>query len=42
LGREAEGEVAACNAALNLKLFPDDEEHIAAYLNEAYYKFPVR
>jgi hypothetical protein len=32
-------QVALCNSELNLKLFPDDEEHIVAYLNEAYYKF---
>lgn len=33
-------QVAACNTQLNLGLFPEDEEHIAAYLNQAYYKFP--
>ena len=33
-------QVAACNSMLNLQLFPDEEEHIAAYLNEAYYKLP--
>lgn len=32
-------QVAACNTELNLKLFPEDEEHIAAYLNDTYYKF---
>lgn len=32
-------QVAACNAQLNLQLFPEDEEHIAEYLNQAYYKF---
>ena len=31
--------VAACNSELNLGLFPDDEEHVAEYLNQAYYKF---
>ncbi len=31
--------VALCNTELNLQLFPDDEEHIVAYLNQAYYKF---
>ena len=35
-------QVALCNSELNLKLFPDDEEHIVAYLNETYYKFTVR
>ena len=32
-------QVAACNTELSLQLFPEDEEHIVAYLNEAYYKF---
>jgi hypothetical protein len=32
-------QVARCNAELNLKLFPEDEEHITAYLNDTYYKF---
>jgi len=32
-------QVAVCNSELNLGLFPDDEEHIVAYLNQQYYKF---
>ena len=32
-------QVALCNSELNLGLFPEDEEHIAAYLNQTYYKF---
>ena len=32
-------QVSFCNTELNLKLFPDDEEHIVAYLNATYYKF---
>ena len=32
-------QVAACNTQLNLGLFPDDEDHISAYLNQQYYKF---
>ena len=32
-------QVALCNSELGLQLFPDDEEHIVAYLNQAYYKF---
>jgi hypothetical protein len=32
-------QVALCNSELNLQLFPDDEEHIVAYLNQTYYKF---
>jgi cytochrome c553 len=35
-------QVALCNSQLNLKLFPDDEEHIAAYLNATYYKFTTK
>jgi len=33
-------QVALCNSELNLGLFPEDEEHIAAYLNATYYKLP--
>ena len=32
-------QVAVCNSELNLGLFPDDEEHIVAYLNDKYYRF---
>ena len=32
-------QVALCNTELNLQLFPDDEEHIAAFLDDAYYRF---
>lgn len=32
-------QVAACNSELNLQLFPDDEEHVAEFLNQTYYKF---
>jgi len=35
-------QVAACNSQLNLGLFPEDEEHIAAFLDATYYKFPSR
>src|SRR5258706_9023706 len=35
-------QVALCNTELDLKLFPDDEEHIVAYLNEAYYRFATK
>lgn len=31
--------VALCNTELNLQLFPDDEEHIVLFLDQAYYKF---
>lgn len=34
--------VALCNSELNLQLFPEDEEHIVAWLNQAYYKFPAK
>lgn len=32
-------QVALCNSELNLQLFPEDEEHIVAYLDREYYKF---
>lgn len=32
-------QVSTCNTELNMQLFPDDEEHIVAYLNDTYYKF---
>lgn len=35
-------QVAMCTNQLNLSLFPEDEESIAAFLNSAYYKFPVK
>jgi len=35
-------QVAQCNTALNIGLFPEDEENIAAFLNATYYRFPVR
>jgi len=35
-------QVAVCNSELGLKLFPEDEEHIVAYLNQAYYKFAAK
>ena len=31
--------VALCTTELNLQLFPDEEEHIVAFLNQTYYKF---
>ena len=35
-------QVALCNSELGLKLFPDDEEHIVAYLDQTYYKFTAK
>ena len=32
-------QVQACNTNLGKGYFPDEEEHIAAYLNLQYYKF---
>jgi cytochrome c553 len=32
-------QVQRCNAELNSGYFPDDEENVAAFLNEAYYRF---
>ncbi len=31
--------VALCNSELNLQLFPDEEEHIVAFLDRTYYRF---
>ncbi len=31
--------IATCNANVGTGWFPEDEEHVAAYLNEKYYKF---
>ena len=33
-------QVALCNSELGLQLFPEDEEHIVAWLNQEHYKFP--
>jgi cytochrome c5 len=35
-------QVAGCNSMLNIGLFPDDEEHVAKYLNDTWYKFPAK
>ena len=35
-------QVAACNAQLDIGLFPEDEENIAAFLNATYYRLPVK
>lgn len=32
-------QVALCNSELNLQLFPDDEEHVAEFLDRTYYRF---
>lgn len=32
-------QVAVCNAQMNLGLFPEDEEHIVAFLDATYYHF---
>ena len=32
-------QVSLCNSQLNTGWFPDDEAHVAAYLNQRYYKF---
>lgn len=35
-------QVSACNTKLNLGLFPEDEDAIAAFLDATYYKFPAK
>ena len=32
-------QVRMCNTQLNTGWFPEEEEHVAAYLNREYYKF---
>ena len=31
--------VTGCKTQLGINWFPEDEEHVAAYLNQQYYKF---
>ncbi len=35
-------QVAMCNTRLSIGLFPEDEENIAAHLNEVYYRLPAK
>lgn len=37
--QQLKARVALCNTELNLQLFPEDEEHIVAFLDRTYYKF---
>jgi hypothetical protein len=39
---QLKSQVAACNSMLKTGLFPEEEEHIAAFLNATYYKLPVK
>jgi len=34
--------LSACTSALNLDLFPEDEAHIAGYLNQRFYRFGLK
>lgn len=36
---QLKAQVAYCNTQLGTGYFPDEEEHIVAWLNEHYYKF---
>lgn len=36
---QLQAQIAFCNSELGTGYFPDEEEHIAAYLNLTYYKF---
>jgi|SRR5512143_3063334 mono/diheme cytochrome c family protein len=36
---QLKAQVAFCNTQLGAGLFPEDEEHIALYLDQQYYKF---
>jgi hypothetical protein len=33
-------QVALCNSQLGAQWFPEDEVHVATFLNQTYYKFP--
>ncbi len=35
-------QVARCNSELSLQLFPEDEEHIVAFLDQTYYRFNAK
>jgi hypothetical protein len=34
--------VALCNSELNLQMFPDEEEHVVAFLDREYYHFSAK
>ncbi len=36
---QLKAQIAYCNSQLGTGYFPDEEAHIAAYLNQQYYKF---
>lgn len=36
---QLKAQIAVCNSELGTNYFPDEEDHIAAYLNLQYYKF---
>jgi len=36
---QLEAQITYCNTQLGTGYFPDEEQHIAAYLNERYYHF---
>ena len=35
-------QVAMCNSELNLQMFPDEEEHVVAFLDREYYHFSAK
>lgn len=37
--QQLSAQVSYCNTQLGTKYFPDEEEHVAAYLNQRYYHF---
>jgi len=38
---QLKAQIAVCNSQLGTGYFPDEEAHIAAYLNREYYRFPA-
>jgi len=38
---ELKGYVQGCNLEFDVGWFPEDEDNVAAYLNQRYYRFPA-
>jgi mono/diheme cytochrome c family protein len=36
---QLKAQIAVCNTELGTAYFPDEEDHLAAYLNQRYYRF---
>src|SRR5882672_9175156 len=40
--QKLKAQVALCNSELNLQMFPDEEEHVTAFLDAEYYHFAAK